>query len=59
MLPELLKSGASGNVIVVKQSFSVLRDITRMMLNMDLLQVMGLMVVVLNSEYFYRSDAVT
>lgn len=59
MLPELLKSGASGNVIVVKQSYSVLQDITRMMLNMDLLQVMGLMVVVLNSEYFYRSDAVT
>lgn len=59
MLPELLKSGASGNVIVVKQSFSVLQDITRMMLNIDLLQVMGLMVVVLNSEYFYRSDAVT
>lgn len=30
-----------------------------MMLNIDLLQVMGLMVVVLNSEDFYRSDAVT
>lgn len=30
-----------------------------MMLNIDLLQVMGLMVVVLNSEDCYRSDAVT
>lgn len=59
MLPELLKFGASGNVIVVKQSYSVLQDITRMMLNIDLLQVMGLMVVVLNSEDFYRSDVVT
>lgn len=59
MLLELLKFGASGNVIVVKQSYSVLQDITRMMLNIDLLQVMGLMVVVLNSEDCYRSDAVT
>lgn len=59
MLPELLKSGASGNVIIVKQSYSALQDITRMMLNIDLLQVMGLMVVVLNSEDCYRSDAVT
>lgn len=59
MLPELLKFGASGNVIVVKQSYSVLQDITRMMLNIDLLQVMGLRVVVLNSEDCYRSDAVT
>lgn len=59
MLPDLLKFGASGNVIVVKQSYSVLQDITRMLLNIDLLQVMGLMVVVLNSEDCYRSDAVT
>lgn len=59
MLPELLKVGASGNVIVVKQSYSVLQDITRMMLNIGLLQVMGLMVVVLNSTDCYRSDAVT
>lgn len=30
-----------------------------MMLNIDLLQVMGLRVVVINSEDFYRIDAVT
>lgn len=61
MLPELLKFGASGNVIVV---LTVVLGSTGhysddVDCDIDLPQVMGLMVVVLNSEDCYRSDAVT
>lgn len=58
MLPELLKFGASGNVIVV---LTVVLGSTGhysddVDCDIDLLQVM---VLVLNSEDCYRSDAVT